>query len=576
MRYESLATLLSGIEAVHAEDELVLSRIVQTHADLKPLFSRLVETHRDTGFPQAALSLPPEVGRRLVSQLSMKAQTMVSHSFRLLDRTSRRLQFAQRQDGVLLMVVVVVIGILVLLIIILVSNRIVAGITTLQEGTQIIADGDLSHRVVVSGRDEIADLARAFNAMTLKLRASYGSLENQIAERLKAEASLKSLTQTLEQRVVARTGELQESERRFRQLAENINDVFWMVTPDGRNILYVSPAYEAIWGRRCDDLYKNAQDWIEAIHPDDRERVSRVFHEKAASGGYDEEFRIVLPDGRTRWILDRGFPVHDEHQQVYRIAGIAEDITERRRAEEQLKTTATALRRSNEELEQFAYVASHDLQEPLRMVASFLQLLEQRYRGKLDENAQQFIDFAVDGARRMQTLINDLLAYSCVGTRAKPLERVDFNLIFDEAKRNLMAVITRRAADVTSDPLPTVHGDRVQLVQLLQNLIGNGIKFNDGKWPKVHVKAARRGQDWIIAVSDNGIGIDPQYADRIFVIFKRLHAGSQYPGTGIGLAICKRIAERHQGRIWFESPPGDGAMFCVSIPDRTHAEEAEQ
>lgn len=240
---------------------------------------------------------------------------------------------------------------------------------------------------------------------------------------------------------------------------------------------------------------------------------------------------------------------------------VLRDVTERVRSEQELA-------RSNSELEQFAYVASHDLQEPLRMVASYTQLLARRYGDKLDDDAREFIAFAVDGVTRMQSLINDLLAFSRVGTRGEAFERTDTTAIVDRVLVNLGPAIEEAGATITRDELPAVYADSGQLNQVFQNLIANAMKFHQPDQPsRVHLSAKRGVGEWIFSVADNGIGIAPEFADRIFVLFQRLHSRTEYPGTGIGLAICKKVVERHGGRIWLESEPGEGTTFLFTIPD---------
>ena len=232
---------------------------------------------------------------------------------------------------------------------------------------------------------------------------------------------------------------------------------------------------------------------------------------------------------------------------------------------ESLLATQAELARSNAELEQFAYVASHDLQEPLRMVASYVGLLERRYRGKLDDDADDFIEFAVDGARRMQALLNGLLDLSRVGTRGREPEPTDSEAVLRDALLNLEQAIAERDTEVTRDPLPTVLGDRIQLTQLFQNLISNAIKFNASRKPRVAVTVRRAGSMWEFRIADNGIGIDPAHFERIFQVFQRLHTRETYAGTGIGLALCRKIVERHGGTIRIESAKGQGATFCFTL-----------
>jgi len=290
---------------------------------------------------------------------------------------------------------------------------------------------------------------------------------------------------------------------------------------------------------------------------------------------------VTLPIGalarRVRRVADGEFdaPVHsfgprDIEDLARDIDSMRERIVEElsaiREAHEQLDAQARDLERSNAELEQFAYVASHDLQEPLRKVASFCQLLEQRYKGQLDERADQYIDFAVDGAKRMQQLINDLLAFSRVGGTAGDFVPVALGETVDHALGNLESSLAEAEATVDAGELPVVRGDASLLTLVFQNLIGNAIKFRSDAAPTVRIDAERDDDEWLISCSDNGIGIGPEYADRVFVIFQRLHAKDEYAGTGIGLAMCRKIVEHHGGRIWLDSDAGPGTTFRFTLP----------
>jgi light-regulated signal transduction histidine kinase (bacteriophytochrome) len=224
------------------------------------------------------------------------------------------------------------------------------------------------------------------------------------------------------------------------------------------------------------------------------------------------------------------------------------------------------LKRSNAELEQFAYVASHDLQEPLRGIAGFAQLIQHRYQGQLDSRADEYITHIVDGTQRMQTLINDLLAYSRIGRRGEPIQVIEAEAALQASLENLNLAIQEYGASITSEGLPTVQADPTQLIQLFQNLIGNALKFRAERTPHIHIGATAAGDFWQFSVHDNGIGIEPQYFERIFQVFQRLHTRREYKGTGIGLAICKKIVERNGGRIWVESEVGQGTTFYFTLP----------
>jgi PAS domain S-box-containing protein len=264
-----------------------------------------------------------------------------------------------------------------------------------------------------------------------------------------------------------------------------------------------------------------------------------------------------------RRVLERTSELQQSNRQL------ASEVVERQHAEAVLAQRSQELARSNAELEQMAYVASHDLQEPLRMVASYMQLLEQQYTDRLDADAHEFIGFAVDGARRMQALIEDLLAYSRVGSQAKPLQPIDCAAVVQTVLRSLRRAIEESGAQVRCGALPVVMGDTAQLTQLFQNLIANAIKFRGGQAPRIAIRAEPEDAFWRFSVQDNGIGIAPEYFDRIFVMFQRLHSRSMHPGTGIGLAICKKIVERHGGRIWVDSAPQQGTTFLFTLPQQT-------
>ncbi len=365
----------------------------------------------------------------------------------------------------------------------------------------------------------------------------------------------------------------EQAEAKFRGLLESAPDAILTVDQAGTIVLVNSQA-ERIFGYQREEVLGQPVEMLvperhRAVQPAHREHYLRAPSPRPMDPGL--ELRGRRKDG-TEFPAEVSLSALTTDQGVL-VTSVIRDITERKQAEEQLRRAAEALAqqtlelaRSNADLEQFAYVASHDLQEPLRMVASYTQLLQRRYQGRLDADADEFITFAVDGAQRMQRLIGDLLAYSLVGTRGQQLAPTDTAAVVDRVVVDLGAVIAESGAAVTRGDLPTVLADAPQLGQLFQNLLINAIKFRGAEPPRVHVSAARHGGAWLFTVQDNGIGIAPEYAERIFVIFQRLHHRTKYPGTGIGLAICKKIVERHGGRIWIESTPGQGASFHFTIP----------
>jgi len=347
-------------------------------------------------------------------------------------------------------------------------------------------------------------------------------------------------------------------EARFRAMVESVPHGVVMVDGSGE-IVFVNRQTERLFGYAREALLGQPIERIVPTrfrerHPEFRATYFADPQARAMGAGRDLFGR--RKDG-TEIPVEIGLNPIETDEGLFVLAAVV-DISARKRAEEEL-------RRSNEELERFAYVASHDLQEPLRTVTSYVQLLARRYRDKLDADAAEFIEFAVQGAMRMQRLIEDLLAFSRVGTRAAALVPTDANAALDAALENLKAAAGEAGATLTRGPLPTVLADPVQLGQLFTNLVGNAVKFRGTEPPRVQIGAERDGTQWVFRVRDNGIGIDPQYFERIFVIFQRLHGRNEYPGTGIGLAVCRKIVERHGGRIWVESEEGGGATFSFTL-----------
>ncbi len=369
--------------------------------------------------------------------------------------------------------------------------------------------------------------------------------------------------------------------------------VVWLANHESalsRSEIEMHSSFKALWGMERNDLERLRAELFFPIKARNELVGFFVFGSKRSEALFSQDdiltlntlanqTAVAISNARLYWQLERTHEAlqlaHDElelrvQERTEDLAkanqALQAEIGERKRAEESIKLYTKELERSNQELQQFAYVASHDLQEPLRMVSSYMQLLERRYGGQLQGDAKDFIYFAVDGAKRMQALINDLLAYSRVGTRGQPFDEVDLCKIVERAQENLRVAIDESQAQIICNRLPTVSGDEMQLTQVFQNLIGNAIKFRGDCAPQVRISETRENGMWHIWIADNGIGIDPQYNERIFQIFQRLHTRDEYPGNGIGLAICKRIIERHGGTIWVNGKPGEGSTFHFTIP----------
>jgi PAS domain S-box-containing protein len=396
-------------------------------------------------------------------------------------------------------------------------------ILALQEGAARFGRGEFGLRLDDRATDELGQLAGEFNNM--------------------AEA-------------------LAEQQTHLRRRAEQ----FFNLSPDllctissSFRMQDLNPAWELTIGYASDEL--KGRLLSNFVHPDDWITTQSALRRIAEQGTGHFENRCRHKRGHYRWLA--WVVVHSSQDQLLYAA--ARDITERRLAEERMRQQTDELERSNRELQEFSYVASHDLQEPLQMVSNHVQLLSRRYRGKLDQDADEFIDFALEGTNRLKSLISDLLAYSKVGTSGRALTPVEMETIFARVMETYQPIIEDCRGSITHDVLPVVLANDELMVQLVQNLIDNSIKFRSKEPPRIHVGARQLSERWLFFVRDNGIGIDPQYTDRVFVLFQRLHSRDDYPGTGIGLAICRKIIERHGGHIWVDSEPGKGATFYFTL-----------
>ncbi len=396
---------------------------------------------------------------------------------------------------------------------------------------------------------------------------------------------------------------LRESQYLIQRITDTIPTIFYIYDLEKKCNIYSNRTIESVLGYSPQEVKKMGEKlFLKISHPEDLDNIAQ-HHQKLVQAQNKDileiEYRMIDCRGELRWFHSRDTTfTFNKDGKVKQILGSCIDITERKQAEiklqkyqehlEELISTSTAelqaeiaerrqieknlrqsnqeLARSNQELEQFAYIASHDLQEPLRAITSYAQLLEKKYTDNLDKKAKKYIFNIVDGGARMGQLISDLLNYSRVGAKGRKFQKVNTENIVKQVLSHLKLAITETEAKITYESLPTIMGDKSQLIQLFQNLISNAIKFHGNHPPEIHICAIQKCNAWHFCISDRGIGIEPEYAERIFLIFQRLHSRSKYPGTGIGLAICKKIMEGHRGEIWLDSKLGEGSTFYLSFP----------
>ncbi len=400
-----------------------------------------------------------------------------------------------------------------------------------------VSRGDFTEKADIKSNDELGALAENFNIMISDLQTSRDGL---VSAKDYIDNIIKSLIDTL--------------------IVTDAEGTIKIINNSALELLGYS--LHEITGQKISIIFP------ENDLPEDGRIIDQYIRKEFVSKA---EVRYKTKNGEIVPVSISSSVLKDTNDNIEGIVFVAQDISEYKRAE-QLARSAEALERSNRELQEFAYVASHDLQEPLRMISSYVQLLKRRYGENLDSDANEFIDFAVDGAERMKKLIQDLLAFSRVGTNGEDFKITSTQKILDEVLSNLELSINENNVKITHDPLPDLVVDKTQIMQLFQNLITNAIKFSGDKSPEIHIDVIDNYNEWLFCFNDNGIGIDIKYADQIFVIFQRLHGMGDYPGTGIGLSIAKRIVERHGGQIWVESEPGSGSSFKFTIPKHKSSE----
>ena len=520
--YGHLALDVAQATFHRSSDQTVAARLEAHVQELHAVFAAL-----SSGRP-----VSPELRQQSIRQMNGRLQAIASDVGQLIQTSGTRMQQVRHYRLIVVVAAVVVVIVFLLGMAWELEFAVVRPLRRLQAGTEVIGRGRLDFPIGTPAHDELGELSRSFDAMLGRLQALTVSRDVLAAE------------------VVQR-----------RRVEEELQ-LFFTVTPDlscfadfQGHFTKLSPAWSRTLGWTEAELL--AKPFVEFVHPEDRESTRHRAAELATGGqviNFDN--RYLSREGSYRWLSWNAVSLPERQL----IVAVARDVTDRKHEQAELA-------RSNQELEMFAYVASHDLQEPLRSVAGFMELLQRQFSGRLDAKADEYITFAVDGAKRMQALINGLLEYSRVNTRGKPLAEVDTAAVLAEVLANLQSAIVDAGAVVTQDqPLPVLQADAGQFARLLQNLIANALKFRRDQPPRIHVGVRRTAAGWEFAVRDNGIGIARESFDRLFVIFQRLHTPQQYPGTGLGLAICKRIVERHGGRIWVESTLGHGSTFIFTIP----------
>ncbi|SDE13249.1 sensor histidine kinase [Desulfuromonas thiophila] len=539
-----------------ASEQQALSRLTELHNLAERSFTELfIEQHL------AHLPAEQATPLRQIRQVQLTGQLQLMHEqLEILSQSTleRTLQLSHRY-GMLLLGSLLLLSLVMTLLSVQSSRKLLPVLKNIESGLKSLRRGNRSFRLGYRGRNELGELAQQFDALLDELHTN--------------EQQLKTLNESLEDQVTDRTEELQAALENIRLSEERYRHFFELgligmatISPDGR-ILDANRYLCTLLGYDREEILQKT--WMEATAPEDLERSIAV-NQQVLAGERDEyclEKTYLRKDG-TRVVARISVTCQrQEDGSVDHFVALVQDISSHRQAQQQVSQAMAELQRSNEELEQFAYITSHDLQEPLRMITSYVQLLQRRYQGRLDEDADEFIGFVVEGTTRMKTMIQDLLLYSRAGREDFERHVTDLNQVLAEVLANLQLEIETSGATVDCDPLPKIRVVPVQAGQLLSNLLGNALKFRQpDRPPHIELRVTREQGFWQFMVQDNGIGIEPDQLPRLFVLFRRLHTRDAYPGTGIGLALCKKIVEKHGGKIWATSEPGTGSCFFFTWP----------
>lgn len=548
LKSDSLEKLLMIERSDKPEEMRLIREIQQNHKSLKDIFDRLVVEYEING--QVTTEAYKNFEDLFVGQLLVKTQAMLSSAQQLSDIDQRAMLENQFTTSIVIISVIFGMTGMIILVSFLLKKDLITSIQTLQKGVKIIGDGNLDYQLKSKKQDEIGELSNAFDQMTGRLRELYRDLKNEIIEREQAEK-------------VSR-----ENEAKLQLITDNVpaliafvdsNQQYRFINQKYGNFIKAAPS--EVMGKSIKEvLGKKA---YQAIRPKAEMVLTGqpVIHSTTFPG----------ENGSFRYMEGTYVPhIHDG--KIEGFFALIIDVTESQLREQkiqnlnqELQNNMEELKRSNNDLQQFAYVASHDLQAPLRTITSFIQIIEEDYHEKFDEEGKEILTRIISASTRMKILINDLLIYSRVGQK-KQWEKTDLNEVVKDALENLAVPIREASIKISSESLPEVMGDSQELLQLYQNLIGNAVKFHGPVDPFVHIAVEAKNDFWEFSVQDNGIGIDDEYAEKIFIIFQRLHGHNTYPGTGIGLAICKKIVENHKGSIWMDSQEGKGSTFYFTLP----------